>query len=639
MYHLLRGHVAGLRHDPRGSAIAMMTAGLIPCIAALGAAIDIGRMYIVKSQLQAGVDAAALAGARSFGSTDGTAKSRTAQANAYFEGNFPRTPPYMGVSDIVVTQRYAIVDTINTTTISARVTLPMTFMRMFGIREQSLEASARAELQPRPLEVMVVLDNTGSMRDNLSAGRTRITALKESATSFVDILFQGSTQRRDLAIGFVPYDVTVNVGSLLATAQPGSIAPLDGFTSGAVLGGGSWPDNPYHWKGCVMNDRTVRDVSADRTVSEPGAWDLTRTLPGENGAPAVDPFFVPPMYVPALAANAADAAQRANPASTFYRLPGTGTEQRNNLYRLDISVAGTSRADHLANSAAYRSYLYDYYIGLNNGAAAADDDVIRLTNNGYYAPASGDRLAATWYVDWRRIPNYTATDPVTGRSYWLAPTTAAINPDGGRVQDINQDITPMPSPNWQCPEAAMPVRYDRTRAEYVSYIRDKNAALYPANGTIHHSGLLWGYRLLVRDDKFVRPRPSGVSNETARRALVFMTDGLNAVTELQNGYYNRTFTWYGRWADARNGANSIASDEAQTETQMLRRFAKTCANIQREINAPEIYIIALVANSAEVDDAFNRCAPGRVYQTSNAEELNAAFEDVASELVDLHLVQ
>ena len=617
----------------------MLTAGLIPSIAAIGSGIDIGRMYIVKSQLQAGVDAAALAGARSFGVTDNSPKSRTAQVDAYFEGNFSRNPPYMGVSDIDLKATFEVVRSINTTTVTATATLPMTFTRMFGIFEQTLSATAKAELQPRPLEVMVVLDNTGSMRDNLSAGRTRITALKEAANSFVDILFQGSNQRRDLAVGFVPYDVTANVGNLLLNAQSGSVASLDGFNSGTVLNAGTWPNNPYHWKGCVMNDSTVRDVSADRLTSESGAWDLTRTLPGENGSPAVQPFFVPPMYVPALAARDANATQRANVAGPFYTLPGIGTEQRSNLYRLDTGSGGPNQADSLANSAAYRGYLYDYYIGLNNGSGTANDDVIRRTDGSYYDPALGNRNATSWYVDWRRLPHYNAIDPHTGQNYWLAPTTAAINPNGGRVQDRFQDITPMPSPNWQCPEEAMPLAYNRPRGDYTAYIRDKNAAIYPANGTIHHSGLLWGYRLLVRDDKFQRPRPAGLTNELPRRALVFMTDGLNEVGEEQNGYLDRTFTWYGRWAERRDATSSIATNERDSETQMLRRFEKTCANMQREENAPEIYIIALVANSQAVSDAFDRCAPGRVYRTSSAQELNDAFEDVASELVDLHLIQ
>ena len=622
--------VRSLWADRRGSTISMMAVGLIPAIAALGGAIDAGRMYIVRSQLQTGVDAAALAGARAFGITGAGPTSRTSQVATYFDGNFSRTPAYMGTTEITLTPTFETVNGINVTTVRASAKVQMSFMKIFGIPPKTLRATAMAELQPRPLEVMMVLDNTGSMRANLTGGKTRITALKEAANSFVDILFQGGTQRRDLALGFVPYDVTVNVGHLLQSRRPGSVAAVDGFNAGLV---GTWPTNPYAWKGCVMNDSTVRDVSTNQAVSEPGAWDVTRTLPGENGNPAVQPFFVPPMYVPNLTPAQATAAEMANPNSQYYVLEGgtdptTGSEQKNNLYRLDSTGFGAWNANYLVKTNLYRSYLYDYYVGLNNGDATRNDDVIRKNNGDYYPPTSGNRTSNNWYVDWTRIPHYYESQ------YWNAPTTAQINPNGGRYDNLWQDRTPMGSPNWQCPEEAMLPLYDRLKSTYTDYIRDDNAALYPGNGTIHHSGLLWGYRLLVRDDVFTRPRPVPMSNETARRALVFMTDGLNEVDKDQNGWLNRTFTWYGRWSE---GSISAAPNDA--ETQMLRRFAKTCANIQRETNAPEVYIVALVKNSAEVDQVFDQCAPGRVYRTNSSAELNTAFQAIASELVDLHLVQ
>ncbi|UYY58924.1 TadE/TadG family type IV pilus assembly protein [Sphingomonas sp. S2-65] len=614
-----------LKRDRRGSAIAMMTVGLIPAIAALGGAIDAGRMYIVKSQLQAGVDAAALAGARSFAVTDGSPSSRTQQVAAYFDGNFSQSPAYMGTTNITVSPRFEVLNGINVTTVVARATVRMTFMRIFGFSSKELVATAKAELQPRPLEVMMVLDNTGSMKDALSGGKTRIMALKEAAKSFIDIVHQGAATRRDLAVGIIPYDVTVNVGHLLQAKRASAIQSIDGFTSGRAAGWGAWPTNRYAWKGCVMADSTVKDVSADRLVSEANAWDLTRALPGYE-APAVEPFFVPPMYVPDIARGSTNdtVANRANRTSAFYN--NAQVEPGNNLYRLNSSTEGDSGADYLANTPLYRSFLYDYYIGLNNGSGTASDDVIRATDGSYYNPTSGTRTTNNWKVEWRSFPP-------SNRDGWRAPETATVNKDGGITghNNGNNYKTLMPSPNWQCPEEALPVAYGRQKSEYNSYIDNKNGAIYPANGTIHHSGLLWGYRLLVRSDVFSRTNPT---NEQPRRALVFMTDGLNEIGETQNGYTDRTFSWYGRWSDGR-----ISANPANGEQQMLRRFSKVCANMQRETNPPEVYIIALVANSNEVNTAFNNCAPNRVYRTSNTDELKRAFQTVASELVDLHLIQ
>ena len=606
--------------DRRGSTLALMAAGLIPVIAALGAGVDAGRLYLVKSQLQAGVDAAALAGARAFAVTDNSPAARNKQAEAYFYGNF--TSDYMGVSNLELIPDFQTVSGINVTTITARARVPMTFMRIFGFAPRTMQAVAKAELQPRPLEVMVVLDDTGSMKANLSGGRTRMVALKEAATDFVEILHQGASSRRDLAMGFIGYDVTVNVGNLLPSTAVNKVEGFNSFAAAAHYGftvPSHASGNYLAWKGCVMADATVKDVSSNRLTSEAGAWDLVRSLPGEGSHPRVDPYFVPPMYVP----NDIDNKGADSPTSSYYNI--RNTEPGNNLYRIDRSSFGEAGADYLAATELYRQYFYDYYIRLNNGDATKSDDVIRRKDGSYYTPSAANRAANDWYVDWKRIPNYYSS------SHWKDPASATVNPLGGSVDSSSKNTTPMPSPNWQCPEEAMPVVYGRSKSSYLSHITNQHGAIYPANGTIHHAGLLWGYRLLVRDDVFTRTNPT---NEKPRRALVFMTDGLNEITESQNGYLDRTFTWYGRWTDLR-----ISANQSNTETQMLRRFEKTCANIQRETNPPEIYIIALVANSAAIDTAFNNCAPGRVYRTSSTDELRRAFQDVAAELVDLHLIQ
>jgi Flp pilus assembly protein TadG len=626
LFPSIRYRLTPLLRDRRGSTIGIMAAGLVVGIGSLGSAIDVGRMYIVKSQLQAGVDAAALAGARAFGVTDNSPNSRSKQVESYFDGNFSRSPAYMGTTNVIVTPTFAVVNGVNVTTVNAAATLDMSFMRLFGFRDVTMRAVAKAELQPRSLEVMVVLDNTGSMKDNLSNGKTRITALKEAANSFVDILFQGGTQRKDLALGFIPYDITVNVGNLLIARRPGAVVAVPGFnTTTESSNYGTWPANPYYWKGCVMNDATIPDLSADRTVSEPNAWDVTRTLPGEGMNPKVMPYFIPPMYVPSLAASNVTTADKTSETSAYYKV--YTSEPSDNLYRLDTTSFGAAGADYLANSTAYRSWFYDYYIGLNDGSASNSNDVIRATSpkGGYYDPATGNRLSTNWYVDWKQIPNY--------YTRWAnTPGSARVNPNGGVTANGSQNQTPNKSPNWQCPEEAMLPLYNRPKSDYTTYIRDSNAAIYPANGTIHHAGLLWAYRLLVRDDVFPRPRPSGLTAEKPRRAIVFMTDGINEIGQDQNGYIDRTFTWYGRWSDKTISTSDNPND---VKTQMVRRFSKTCANIQREDNAPQVYIIALVSNSS----AFDACAPGRVYRTNDATQLNAAFQNVAAELVDLHLTQ
>ncbi len=621
--------------DRRGSAISMMVAGLIPGIAALGSAIDAGRVYVVKSQLQAGVDAAALAGARAYELDNPTPAGRNAQALAYFRGNFPNG--YMGTANLTVTPTFATIAGRNNTTVRATATVPMSFMRAFGFQQQTVAAVARAEIQPHPLEVMMVLDNTGSLKANLpkdvnNVVKTRITALKDASKSFLDVLYQGGNTRADLAMGFVMYDITVNVGKLLPNWQsPTVVRQQFGFNDVYMTAyGGSWPNNHLAWKGCVFNDDSVKDLNSTLTFKEDGAWDIDRSLPGEGAHPPVSPYFIPPMYVPEMEAGSVTAADRAADNGKYYKV--ANIEPNNNLYRLDQNYADYMlNLDVYANNFAnnpYRRWMYMMYIGLNDGAASAGNDVITRMDGSYYDPAAAPwdfntRTGTPFKVNYSRIPRF--------NSDWKVATEYTVNPLGGSTSDGNKNKTEWPSPNWQCPEEAVPVGYGRDKSFYTGIIDNKNAAIYPANGTLHHAGLLWGYRLLVRDDVFRRTNPT---REAPKRALVFMTDGETALGATQNGYNDRTWTFYGNYAD-----KPISASMGNLTSQSERRFSKTCASLQAERNPPTVYIVALTTTDANTLSMFERCAPGHVYRTSDAATLTAAFNDIAAELVDLHLVQ
>lgn len=616
----------------------MMVAGLIPVIAAMGSAIDAGRIYIVKSQLQTGVDAAALAGARAFAVSGSAANSRESQVRAYFGGNFP--DGYMGTQDLRLQPSFDVISKVNTTTVVATANLPMSFMRIFGFVQQPVRATAKAAIQPHPLEVMMVLDNTGSLKDDLPRDangviKTRITALKDAAKSFNTILFQGNETRPDLAMGYVMYDITVNVGKLLTDWRPSSVRQMFGFNDSlATTYGGSWPSNKLGWKGCVFADDTVRDLSSSLTVKDVDAWDIDRTLPGEGLHPPVSPYFIPPMYVPNVK-NSSNLPQAAVPSSAYYDY-ARNVEPNNNLYKLHPTYAdamlNTDAYNDKFASNPYRRAFYDAYIRLNNGASSASDDVIVMNDsaNSYYDPNNAPwnfttRTGTPFRVRYDRIPQF---------NNWKDASEYTVNRMGGSAGNAGgaNFKTDFPSPNWQCPEAATKVEYGRTQSFYNSIIEDRNAAIYPANGTLHHAGLLWGYRLLVRDDVFTRTPPAG--QEAPKRALVFMTDGETALGAAQNGYEDRTWTFYGKFAD-----KPISSSTGQFKAQSELRFSKTCAALQAEANPPTVYIVALTTADADTLRMFERCAPGHVYRTSDTATLKAAFDDIASELVDLHLVQ
>lgn len=593
--------------DSQGATLPMMAVGLIPALAAIGSAVDVGRIYMVRAQMQAGVDAGAMAGARSFGLTD----QRVEQVDHYFYANVPQG--YLGSDEMDPASQFQTVSGINRVKVDAITDLPMAFMKIFGFSTVEIAVTATAEMQPKPLEVMVVLDNTGSMEEPVTGGTTRIAALRTAMLDFNNILHQGQTKRADLAMGYVTYTVTTNVGAVLNKYHV-PIAQRDGFTNVDAYGG----DPALGWGGCVENDPTVQNLGTDPTAITTGTFDVDKVLPGEDGRPGVRPYHYPPLAntVTVKADNLtgawATSARRAEHYAATEKNNITANNRRNNLYRLQPASSTGTVAQTLANTAAYRQHFYDFYIGLNYGTASNSDDVIvRASDGGYYTPGS----AEAWRVNYARIPFITATNE------WDNPNSNYGYPTQGRSLK-------MPTPNWQCPSAAMDIQYGRDKTTYDDYIRKDNYALMPASGTLHHIGMLWGYRLLTRDDVFTRTNP--VPSEQPIKALVFMTDG-----ETQAAGDGSWYGAYGALRERRIGTSSTST--SNFKDQVMRRFARVCENAKRD--NIRVYIVSLMPATGDAHAIFRTCAGANYLQTSSQTQIQNAFRQIAVDLVDLHLTQ
>lgn len=219
--------------DARGSVFAMIAVGAIALIGAVGLAVDVGRSQLVESKLQSAVDAAGLAVGASISTTD-----LNALATKYIQLNF--TDGNLGATLGTVTTSVSPNNQVITLTASA--VLPTTFMNVFGQEQVNISATAEVTRSNKGLELVMVLDTTGSM-----AG-TKISSLKTAAHDMVGILFGTDATSPNLWIGMVPFSQTVNVGS-------DKTAWLDGATF-------NW--GPTSWSGCVdAQYGSGRDVTDD----------------------------------------------------------------------------------------------------------------------------------------------------------------------------------------------------------------------------------------------------------------------------------------------------------------------------------------------------------------------------------------
>ncbi len=215
-----------------GSVMPVIGVLVAAMLGSAGAAVDTGRGQLVKAKLSSSLDAAGLAAASTVSTT-----SLQTEATKYLNANFNG---YMGAEITNVTITANADNTVFS--LSATAQVPTTFMKILGINVINVAAESEVTRATSGLELVMVLDNTGSM-----AG-SKLTSLKSAATSLVDILYGSQATVENLWIGLVPFSQAVNIGSSRT-----SWTTADTFDWG-----------PTSWGGCVdAREASNRDTTDD----------------------------------------------------------------------------------------------------------------------------------------------------------------------------------------------------------------------------------------------------------------------------------------------------------------------------------------------------------------------------------------
>ncbi len=167
-----------------------------------GIAVDLMRYEHSRVTLQQTLDRSVLAAA----SLQQTLSPTAVVADYFAKANMTSQLNTSGVT---------VVQTLNSrkVTASGAVTSKNYFMHMMGVNELTAQTAAAAEQRRTNVEIMLVLDISGSMSE-ASGSTTKIAALKVAAKSFVDTVLANDTQNR-ISIGIVPYNAQVNLPSVL----------------------------------------------------------------------------------------------------------------------------------------------------------------------------------------------------------------------------------------------------------------------------------------------------------------------------------------------------------------------------------------------------------------------------------------
>ncbi len=197
------------------AAIIVLFAVMAPVmVGAAGMALDFAQAYLVQQRLSQAIDAAALAATAS--STDPAVIE--AKIIQFFAINYPAEKLGATFTPEVIVEG-------NLVTVTGRATYYTFFLNVIGIDDIVVNAQTVVQREVKGLEVVMVLDNTGSMASDNNIGK-----LRTATCEFIEILFgtydadaeeEDCLERYDeyveaqnsfVKIGLVPYSTTVNVG-------------------------------------------------------------------------------------------------------------------------------------------------------------------------------------------------------------------------------------------------------------------------------------------------------------------------------------------------------------------------------------------------------------------------------------------
>ncbi|MEO8098640.1 MAG: pilus assembly protein TadG-related protein [Acidobacteriota bacterium] len=222
----------------RGVALLVGTASLLIIIPMVGLAVDVGYLYAVKARLQASVDGAALAAARSLNLGSSTAaQAASAQQNAvnWFYANFP-SQNWGTTGTIMNTTRVQVYDdatnpNLRHVDITANTSVPTYFMKWLHFESTTITGIGRASR--RDSVIMLVLDRSGSMCAPASSPCNNTGACGPMKTAAK--LFTGQFAAGRDYIGLVSF----SDGTYVHSAPTRNFRTVLGYTNSSASGSGA----------------------------------------------------------------------------------------------------------------------------------------------------------------------------------------------------------------------------------------------------------------------------------------------------------------------------------------------------------------------------------------------------------------
>ena len=248
--------------EAEGNVAILFGVALIPILLSVGVAVDYGRAMIVRDRMADAADAAALA----IGSwPDLTPDQMKTKAQQFFDANYPpSTLGTVGKLDVSFSG-----EDIN---VSVSGSVKTTFMNLANVDHVDVGAKSTVTKKQRNIELVLVLDTTGSMGQG-----GKMAAMQSAAKKMVQTLFNGKSTSDSLKIAVVPFSAAVNIGTdklnsgwLDKTA--GSTISYEDFKAGVKVLDLYDQINNRNWAGCVRERGGQYELTDDAPTSANTRW-------------------------------------------------------------------------------------------------------------------------------------------------------------------------------------------------------------------------------------------------------------------------------------------------------------------------------------------------------------------------------
>jgi Flp pilus assembly protein TadG len=577
-----------------------------------GAAIDYGAASSARAQMAQASDAAALAAAKA---PVTTLAERQKIAEDVFRANMGKKA-VQGLS-------IKVKEIASGVRVDASADVKTQFMSMFGFQTMPVGVFSEVARGEGFVEVALVLDNTGSMSNDMVALRT-------ASTNFVNTIFAGGGASDSLRVGVVPYVAAVNPGRLnlgmtsvdSTAASPHHAAimrskPVAMMTNcnprwggGGGGGGGEGPGSGGDgaW---LLQDGLNRLASVGRelfgvkpavalgeTPNTVAPLSGTWFSPPATNAPAGTKAFIPEGFRTPWNPCQLVGPAKVNHLDLFDRIPNMQwagcVEARPDPY--DVN-------DDAPNSGDWRTLYVPYFWPDEPGAKGEESD---YRNN---------------YMDDNPVPTgWKSLSKWNWEGVWTVLKYNKVN---------TADLTNFKGPNRGCPDELQRLTGDKSLVlKKVSEMK----AYTGGGGTMSSEGVAWGWRVLSPK----KPFADGKDYSKAKKFLVLMSDGENMIGEnVADGPTVSNYGAYGYLSEGRYGKVNFA----QSRKFLDERFAKACENAKAAgITLMTVYFRD---NNASAKNLMKKCATSGqfFFEAVDAKALDTAFQQIASEIGKIRITR